>query len=102
MQEQIWVMKRIRRVQQGSPRCTEILPFATKALTLGRIFAVHPPGHRFQVKKLSKRGPDDPITVISKSQAQIDVVVRDRQIDLIQSADFKEYCTPDRDAGAGH
>jgi hypothetical protein len=42
-----------------------VLPFAKRPLPPAGIFAVVPTGHRFQVKQFGKRGPDDPITVIS-------------------------------------
>jgi hypothetical protein len=40
--------------------------------------------------------------MVSKSQAKINVVIGDRQIDLIQPSDFEEYRTPNCDAGTGH
>jgi hypothetical protein len=40
--------------------------------------------------------------MISKSQAKINVVKGDWQIDLIQPSDFEEYRTPNCDAGTGH
>src|ERR1700730_14365255 len=101
MKKHIRVMKWIPRVELGCPGCAHVLPFAKRPLPPGRIFAVVSPGHRLQVKQFGKRGPDDPITVISKSQAEIDIIKSDMEISFIQSANFKEYRAPDCGACAG-
>ena len=95
-------MKRICGVQKATPGPVKVLPFASTPLTFNRIVTVQPTRSGLQVKQFRKRRPDNPITMVSKSQAKINVVKGDRQIDLIQSADFEEYRTPNCDAGAGH
>ena len=95
-------MKRIRGIEQGSPGCAHVQPFAMDPLTLSRFFNVDPPGRGLQMEQFGKRRPDDPITVVSKSQAKINVVKCDGQINFVQSTNFKEYRAPDCGAGAGY
>src|SRR5271166_1817022 len=102
MKEQVRVMKWIRVLQQGSPALAHVAPLAIGSRPLSRIITIQSTRCALQVKQFPKRRPDNPITMVSKSQAKINVVEGDRQIDLIQPADFEEYRTPNCDAGAGH
>src|SRR5271157_6282676 len=95
-------MKWIRGLQQGSPGLAHVAPLAISPLPLSRIVTVQSTRRALQVKQFRKRRPDNPVTMVSKPQAKINVVEDDRQIDLIQPADFEEYRTPNCDAGAGH
>src|SRR5271165_2378277 len=95
-------MKWILRLHQGSPGLAEVLPFALSSITLPRIVTVQPTRCRLQVEQFRKRSPDRSITVVSKSQAKIDVIEGHRQIDLIESANLEEYRTTNCGAGAGH
>ena len=95
-------MKWIPRLQEGSPGLAHMAPLAIKSIALNRIVTVQSTGRALQVKQFRERRPDNPITMVSKSQAKINVVEGDRQIDLIEPSDFEEYRTPNCDAGAGH
>ena len=102
IKEQVRVMKWIPPLQQGSPGLAHMAPLAISPLLLSRIVTVQSTGRALQVKQFRKRCPDNPVTMVYKFQAKINVVEDNRQIDLIQPADLKEYRTPDCDAGAGH
>src|SRR5271165_2344788 len=100
MKKYVRVMKWVCSLQQGSPGLAHVAPLAISPLPLSGIVTVRSTGRTLQVKQFRKRRPDNPITMISKSQAKINVVKGDRQIDLIQPADLEVHRTPNCDAGA--
>ena len=67
-------MKRICGVQKATPGPVKVLPFASTPLTFNRIVTVQPTRSGLQVKQFRKRGPDDAVAVVSKSQAKIDII----------------------------
>ena len=83
-------MKWIPPLQQGAPGLAHMAPLVISSVLLSRIVTVQSTGRALQVKQFRKRRPDHPITMVSKSQAKINVVEGDRQIYLIQSADFEK------------
>ena len=78
MKEQVRILKWIPGLQQGSPGLAYMAPLAISSLPLSRIVTVQSTGRGLQVKQFRKRRPDNPITMVSKSQAKIDVVEGDR------------------------
>src|SRR5271165_5009952 len=102
MKEQVRVMKWICVLQQRCPSLAHVAPLAIGSLPLSRIVTVQSTRRTLQVKQFRKRRPDNPITMVSNSQAKINVVEDDRQIDLVQPADFEKYRMPNCDAGARH
>src|SRR5258708_38710788 len=82
MKENVRIMKWISRFQQGSPGLAHMAPLAISPLSFRRVLTVQPTRCALEVKQFRKRGPDNPIAVVSKFQAKINVVEGDRQIDL--------------------
>jgi len=54
------------------------------------------------MKQLGKRRPDHSITVITESEAKINITVGPPKIDLIQAAGFEKNSSPDCGACAGY
>src|SRR5450631_1360993 len=82
MKEYVRIVKWIAALQLGSPGLAHVAPLAIGPLPLSRIVTVESSRRTFQVKQLRKRGPDNPIPVMPKPQAEINVVEDDRQIKL--------------------